>query len=203
MICRTLRIDERLCGTRWGGRDGGVGVEDARRKRAVHDQGQTTRKGVPITGARPCAEVADPVAHRLFMRDGARMHRRARRNFSGRADERTRRAQGADPRGVGPIEVCEDHLILTVEVLVERVSGNVGLGDDRVHPDASNPVGIEEPERGLEDPFTRARLSGHRTILKLNAMVRPDQDALVLSEPLYDGLYEYHKRANLLGREAT
>lgn len=39
-----------------------------------------------------------------------------------------------------------------------------------------------EPERGL-------------------SMVRPGHEVLALSAPLYDGLYEYCKRAGLLGRE--
>jgi hypothetical protein len=33
------------------------------------------------------------------------------------------------------------------------------------------------------------------------SMVRPDHDVLELSGPLYDGLYEYCKRAELLGRD--
>jgi hypothetical protein len=32
-------------------------------------------------------------------------------------------------------------------------------------------------------------------------MVRDDDELLSLSEPLFDGLYEYRKRALLLGRE--
>jgi hypothetical protein len=32
-------------------------------------------------------------------------------------------------------------------------------------------------------------------------MVREDEELLALSGPLFDGLYEYRKRALLLGRE--
>jgi hypothetical protein len=32
-------------------------------------------------------------------------------------------------------------------------------------------------------------------------MIRDDDEMLALAEPLFDGLYEYRKRALLLGRE--
>ena len=42
---------------------------------------------------------------------------------------------------------------------------------------------------------------GLDVLLRGLSMVRSDHEALELSRPLYDGLYEYLKRAALLGRE--
>lgn len=65
---------------------------------------------------------------------------------------------------------------------IARIVHEADLEDDRY--DAPEAHGLDVLMRGL-------------------SMVRPDQDVLELSGPLYDGLYEYHKRANLLEREAT
>jgi hypothetical protein len=47
------------------------------------------------------------------------------------------------------------------------------------------------------DPEAR----GLDVLLRGLSMVRSDHEVLALSGPLYDGLYEYLKRADLLGRE--
>ena len=63
---------------------------------------------------------------------------------------------------------------------IARIVHQADLEDDR--SDAPEAQGLDVLMRGL-------------------SMVRPDHEVLELSGPLYDGLYEYYKRANLLGRE--
>jgi hypothetical protein len=40
-------------------------------------------------------------------------------------------------------------------------------------------------------------------VLRGLSMVRDDEELLALSAPLFDGLYEYHRRALLTGREPS
>jgi len=63
---------------------------------------------------------------------------------------------------------------------VARIVHNADLDDERY--DAPEAAGLDVLMRGL-------------------SMVRSDHEVLELSAPLYDGLYEYLKRAGLLGRE--
>ncbi len=63
---------------------------------------------------------------------------------------------------------------------IARIVHNADLDDERY--DAPEAAGLDVLIRGL-------------------SMVRTDHDVLELSGPLYDGLYEYLKRASLLGRE--
>lgn len=63
---------------------------------------------------------------------------------------------------------------------IARIVHNADLDDERY--DAPEAPGLDVLMRGL-------------------SMVRADADVLALSAPLYDGLYEYLKRAALLGRE--
>ena len=63
---------------------------------------------------------------------------------------------------------------------IARVVHEADLEDDRY--DAPEAQGLDVLMRGL-------------------SMVRPDHEVLELSGPLYDGLYEYYKRAVLIGRE--
>jgi len=63
---------------------------------------------------------------------------------------------------------------------IARIVHNADLDDKRY--DAPEAAGLDVLIRGL-------------------SMVRTDHDVLELSGPLYDGLYEYLKRASLLGRE--
>lgn len=63
---------------------------------------------------------------------------------------------------------------------IARVVHEADLEDDRY--DAPEAAGLDVLMRGL-------------------SMVRSDHEVLALSGPLYDGLYEYFKRADLLGRE--
>jgi len=57
-------------------------------------------------------------------------------------------------------------------------------------------------EADLEDDrYDAPEARGLDVLLRGLSMVRPDQQVLDLSAPLYDGLYEYYKRAGLLGRE--
>ena len=57
-------------------------------------------------------------------------------------------------------------------------------------------------EADLEDErYEAPEARGLDVLLRGLSMVRSDHQALELSRPLYDGLYEYLKRAALLGRE--
>jgi len=63
---------------------------------------------------------------------------------------------------------------------IARIVHEADLNDERY--DAPEAPGLDVLMRGL-------------------SMVRADDEVLALSAPLYDGLYEYLKRAALLGRE--
>lgn len=65
---------------------------------------------------------------------------------------------------------------------VARIVHEADLADDRY--DAPEAPGLDVLLRGL-------------------SMVRSDDEVLKLSGPLFDGLYEYRKRATLLGREPS
>lgn len=57
-------------------------------------------------------------------------------------------------------------------------------------------------EADLEDDrYDAPEAAGLDVLLRGLSMVRPDDEVLELSGPLYDGLYEYYKRAGLLGGE--
>jgi hypothetical protein len=57
-------------------------------------------------------------------------------------------------------------------------------------------------EADLEDDrYDAPEARGLDVLLRGLSMVRPDHEVLELSAPLYDGLYEYLKRASMLGRE--
>jgi len=57
-------------------------------------------------------------------------------------------------------------------------------------------------EADLEDGrYDAPEAPGLDALLRGLSLVRGDDDVLELSQPLYDGLYEYLKRATLLGRE--
>lgn len=63
---------------------------------------------------------------------------------------------------------------------IARIVHEADLEDDRY--DAPEAPGLDVLMRGL-------------------SMVRPDSEALAVSAPLYDGLYEYFKREAMLGRQ--
>ena len=57
-------------------------------------------------------------------------------------------------------------------------------------------------EADLDDGrYDAPEAPGFDVLLRGLSMVRGDDEVLELSAPLYDGLYEYLKRATLLGRE--
>jgi hypothetical protein len=57
-------------------------------------------------------------------------------------------------------------------------------------------------EADLEDDrFDAPEAAGLDALMRGLSMVRPDQEVLELSAPLYDGLYEYFERATRLGRD--
>jgi hypothetical protein len=65
---------------------------------------------------------------------------------------------------------------------IGRIVHEADLGDERY--DAPEGPGLDVLLRGL-------------------SMIRDDEELLALAEPLFDGLYEYRKRAILLGREPS
>ena len=67
-------------------------------------------------------------------------------------------------------------------IAIARIVHEADLEDDRY--DAPEAAGLDVLIRGL-------------------SMVRSDHEVLAITEPLYDGLYEYLNRSPLLGREAT
>ena len=52
-----------------------------------------------------------------------------------------------------------------------------------------------------DERFDAPEAHGLDVLLRGLSMVRHDEELLALSGPLFDGLYEYRKRALLLGRE--
>lgn len=50
-----------------------------------------------------------------------------------------------------------------------------------------------------DDRFDAPEAAGLDALMRGLSMVRPDQDVLDLSGPLYDGLYEYLKRSSVTG----
>jgi hypothetical protein len=57
-------------------------------------------------------------------------------------------------------------------------------------------------EADLDDGrFDAPEATGLDVVLRRLSMVRGDREVLELTGPLFDGMYEYHKRALLLGRE--
>lgn len=67
-------------------------------------------------------------------------------------------------------------------IAIARIVHEADLEDDRY--DAPEAAGLDVLIRGL-------------------SMVRSDHEVLAITQPLYDGLYEYLNRSALLGREAT
>jgi hypothetical protein len=59
-------------------------------------------------------------------------------------------------------------------------------------------------EADLDDErYDAPEARGLDVLLRGLSMVRDDEELLELTAPLYDGLYEYRKRATLLGREPS
>ncbi len=54
-----------------------------------------------------------------------------------------------------------------------------------------------------DERYDAPEAPGFDVLLRGLSMVRDDEELLALSAPLFDGLYEYRKRALLLGREPS
>jgi len=54
-----------------------------------------------------------------------------------------------------------------------------------------------------DERFDAPEAPGFVVLRRVLSMVRDDEELLALSAPLFDGLYEYRKRALLLGREPS
>ena len=52
-----------------------------------------------------------------------------------------------------------------------------------------------------DERYDAPEAAGLDVLLRGLSMVRNDDEMLAIAEPLFDGLYEYRKRALLLGRE--
>ena len=110
--------------------------------------------------------------------------------FVGDPDEVPADATAFDMRGV---ELSHHGGKCTFETLLDRYSL-----DDPV----LGAIGRIVHEADLEDDrYDAPEARGLDVLLRGLSMVRSDHEVLELSGPLYDGLYEYLKRAGLLGRE--
>jgi hypothetical protein len=74
------------------------------------------------------------------------------------------------------------------------------------HYDLSDPVlwrlAAIVHEADLDDGrFDAPEAPGLDTILRGLSLIGPDEQTLAVSGPLFDGLYEFHRRSLLLGRE--
>jgi hypothetical protein len=59
-------------------------------------------------------------------------------------------------------------------------------------------------EADLDDErYDAPEAPGFDVALRGLSMIRPDTEILALTGPLFDGTYEYHRRAMLLGREPS
>ncbi len=59
-------------------------------------------------------------------------------------------------------------------------------------------------EADLDDErFDAPEARGLDVVLRGLSMTRTDEEVLALTGPIFDGLYEYHRRAAVLGREPT
>ncbi len=54
-----------------------------------------------------------------------------------------------------------------------------------------------------DERYDAPEAPGFDVLVRGLSMVRDDEELLALSAPLFDGLYEYRKRALLLGREPS
>jgi hypothetical protein len=61
---------------------------------------------------------------------------------------------------------------------------------------------VHEADIG-DERYDAPDAQGLDTLLRGLSMVRDDHELLALAEPLFDGLYEFRKRALLLGREPS
>ena len=160
------------------GRQGAVGQP------AVEQQREGPGQAGRVVGTRLARQLGDPGTHRRLVLDRALVHGRAGHRLGGGVDEgaaavavaaaRARervehphqlvprivarrlrgRVQLPAPGRVDLVEVGQDQLVLGREVLVEGRLRHPRLGDDQVHPHGADPAGVEERERGLEDPVT-------------------------------------------------
>jgi hypothetical protein len=110
--------------------------------------------------------------------------------FVGDPDEVPADATAFDMRGV---ELSHHGGDCTFETLLERY---------RLDDPVLGAIARIVHEADLEDDrYDAPEARGLDVLLRGLSMVRSDHEVLELSAPLYDGLYEYLKRAGLLGRD--
>ena len=188
--------------------------------RRVSERARPRGSGAPASAASPVTHVED----RVLVGDRAGVDRRAGRGLGGGVEERAAPvavapaggAEGVEqadqlvgrlgpgggggvvqlaaPDAVDPVEVGEHEVVLRREPLVEGRLGHARLGDDPVDPDGPDAVGVEEPERGVEDALAGG--GGHgvdRRQICLLASIRHRQTCLC--QPLSDpGRSHEHRR---------
>ncbi len=71
----------------------------------------------------------------------------------------------------------------------------------RKRPQVSCPVTSEALVGFADERYDASEAPGLDVLLRGLSMVRDDEELLALAGPLFDGLYEYRKRALLTGRE--
>ena len=86
------------------------------------------------------------------------------------------------------------------EVSFEAILRRYALVEDQALVDIARII----HEADLEDErFDAPEARGLDVLLRGLSMVRSDAEMLRLTEPLYDGLYEYRRRARMPGREPS
>ena len=186
--------------SRRGGRP--IGVEDSGGQATVDEQRQLTGQQGRIGGTGAARQVGDPDPDQALVLDGAGMHVPGRIGLGGGVEERAsvvavpagrarqrvehadqlgtrilagrlrRRAQLSEPDLVDPVQIGQHQVVLAREVLVQGRLGHVGLRDDGVHAYPAGAAGIEQAERGVEDPLAcgarrracRGVFLGHRSL---------------------------------------
>ena len=110
--------------------------------------------------------------------------------FVGDPDEVPADATPFDMRGV---ELSHHHGDCTFETVLRRYD---------LHDPTLWEIARIIHEADLEDErYDAPEAPGLDVLLRGLSMVRSDQETLDISAPLYDGLYEYFRRAALIGRE--
>jgi hypothetical protein len=67
-------------------------------------------------------------------------------------------------------------------------------------PDLDNIARIVHEADLADDVYDAPEAPGIDILIRGLSMVRSDEEMLAITGPLFDGLYEYYKRSNMLGR---
>jgi hypothetical protein len=76
------------------------------------------------------------------------------------------------------------------------------VGDPRKHPHRPGRLRLADPPPHRPGRYDAPEAPGFDVALRGRSMICDDDERiLALTGPLFDGLYEYHRRAMLLGHE--